>query len=1183
VKRLWIVGFLALVVGFAAQASADSRYQIRLLDQSWTPEAGVADQAAQRLNAAATTARQEGQQTVHALVQLYEIPDQQQRAALWKTGLDLGAYVPGNAFIAAIPAGEVSRALAAPELRTAIPWDASRKVHPRLRSEDVAPWARDPSRPDWVMLMVQLHHDVDLSRLSRIADKLDGVLVAEIDGIHGGTLWLPQAKLELLAQEEEVLWVEEGVPPLSETNDGLRSQMRAEPVFSAPYSLDGTGVRLFIFDGGRVRASHETFRVGAGASRVTTIDTTSVADHSTHVAGTAIGDGAPSSTGGRARGVAVGATGISAGYQQFFGTMLFWDNAGDIQADYNTARNTHNADLGTNSIGSNTASNGYPCAREGDYGVSSNLIDGIVRGDNATVGSAVMMTWANGNERTGGTSATTVGRCGANYLTTAPPSCAKNPIHVGALYSDGGAMTSFSSWGPCDDGRLKPIVSTSGCETGRVSGESFIYSSLSASDTQYGGAGWCGTSMATPGVAGLVSLFIDDWRDRGYGGATARPLSALVKAMLIQTARDMGQDGPDYIHGYGSVDAKALIDLLHAGNDTLTGSDPQRWGTNSITNGSTQSYTITVPAGTGQLKASLAWDDAAAASFAGIAPVNDLDLELVSPTAVVFRPWVLSAANPYQDATTGVNTLDNQEQVLVNNPAAGTWTVRVVGSTVPTAPQSYGLTFTALPTKHDQSACSSTAYGFETGVDGFTLTGGAARLASPAAGHGSWSLRLGGSVSSTHEAYRNITIPADVGLAEVTFYWWMSTLRTTPPWGADHFIAEIRDATSGVTLDVLDVRFDGWQQGQWMHQAHADVSQFAGQTVRLAFRAVNNAALATTFWVDDVALTTCPLAETDVWSRDLPLDTGIEPDPLPGPMWTSPDIWNRQTDDGGTVHENPEFGQVNYLHANVRNRSLVEGVNVPVKFYYAQASAGLAWPTDWTLIGTDVLPSVMPGQVIVAKVPFNPPGTGHFCILVRLDTAQDPMTFVEVASVNTNTRNNNNIVWRNMNVVNLVTGAPGGGELQEVTLLVRNVERQDRLLDLVFRQETVLGGARDLFVDRGLVTVVLDEELADRWNATGDEGEGIERIDDRTFRVVKDQARIPLDLTALDTHQITLAFQDVGLVPALPAGNTKRSDAQTAPDDETATYFFSVVQVDPKDPKGDPIGGVTYEIQTDLN
>ncbi|HYH47271.1 MAG TPA: S8 family serine peptidase, partial [Thermoanaerobaculia bacterium] len=476
---MWRVLYTVLVCLLAALPAAagrdDARYELPMLDGKWTPPAGVSPAARQDLARQSVGLAARGEKTVHVLVQLYETPSESEKAALWRDGLDLGTYVPGSAWIAAVPAGQVAEVAARSDVRWLTLWDASRKVHPRIKQNDWADWARDPERPGWVMIAVLLHHDAVPDDVYKLIDAVGGVAMPPLEGLHGATAWVPQEKVAELAGFEQVLWIEEGPPPLTPTNDGIRATMRVDPVNAAPYNLNGTGVRIFVFDGGTARATHETFRVGAGPSRVTVIDATAVNDHPTHVAGTAAGDGAPSSPAGRGRGVAPLATLLSAGYEQFFGTMLFWDNAGDIQADYALARNTHNADLGTNSIGSNTASNGYPCAREGDYGVSSNLIDGIVRGNNAPVGSAVIMTWANGNERTGGLPSPPnpvfVGRCGANYLTTAPPSCAKNPIHVGAVYSDGAAMTSFSSWGPCDDGRLKPVISAPGCETGRVTGE----------------------------------------------------------------------------------------------------------------------------------------------------------------------------------------------------------------------------------------------------------------------------------------------------------------------------------------------------------------------------------------------------------------------------------------------------------------------------------------------------------------------------------------------------------------------------------------------------------------------------------------------------------------------------------------------------------------------------------------
>ena len=838
----------SFVMAGPAGAAPPDPYEIRLLDRSFKP-APLPAAAQQALTRQAAGLVAQGQEKVHVLLQLRELPGPAERNELWRQGLDLGVYVSGSAFIASLPAEALGAVAARPDVRWLEVWGPERKLHPRVKAGEFAAWTIDPTRPEFVMLVVQLHHDVDLDNLYKIADELGAAAQGPIEGIHGMTVWVPRGRIADLAKIEDVLWVEEGPMPLSTTNDGARATLGGNVINAAPYSLDGTGVRVFVFDGGSVRATHETFNTG-GPSRVTVIDATAASDHPTHVAGTVGGDGAPTSAGGRARGLATDTTMLSAGYQQTGGTMLFWDNAGDIQADYALARNTHNADMGTNSIGSNTASNGYPCAREGDYDVSANLLDGIVRGDNPAVTGPMIMTWANGNERTGGSPKA---RCGSNYVTTAPPSCAKNPIHVGALNSDGSSMTSFSSWGPCDDGRLKPTVSAPGCETGRVTGEAFIYSSLNTSNTAYGGTNWCGTSMATPATAGVVAMLIEDWRARGFGGANARPLPALVKSMLIHTARDLGQDGPDYIYGYGLVDGKGLIDLLRAGTGTL-GTGTTNWGTDSATNASLDSFFVNVPAGTGELKASLAWDDAAAAAFAANALVNNLDLELVAPDGVtIHRPFVLAAANPHNPATTGTNNLDNQEQVLVTNPAAGNWTIRVRGTAVPTGPQTYGLSYS---TKAAPGTCTPTNWTYEAGNDGWTLTG-ASRQAAPAAGHGSFSLRFGAAVSTTHEATLDVAIPAGVTQAELSYWWYMTTNEVAASgFGWDFFSMEVRN-TAGTVLAVMDSRNDGWRASSWMQQQNVDLTPWAGQTVRLAFRATNDSSLTTTFWVDDVNLTTC--------------------------------------------------------------------------------------------------------------------------------------------------------------------------------------------------------------------------------------------------------------------------------------------------------------------------------------
>ncbi len=119
-------------------------------------------------------------------------------------------------------------------------------------------------------------------------------------------------------------------------------------MLAAPYGLDGSGVNLFVFDAGAVLASHVTFDPGAG-SRVTVIDG-SLGDRPRHPRGghrrrRRLGLG-----GGRGRGVATGAKILSAGFERTGGAIYFWDNAGDIEADYAVARNDYQADLGTNSL-----------------------------------------------------------------------------------------------------------------------------------------------------------------------------------------------------------------------------------------------------------------------------------------------------------------------------------------------------------------------------------------------------------------------------------------------------------------------------------------------------------------------------------------------------------------------------------------------------------------------------------------------------------------------------------------------------------------------------------------------------------------------------------------------------------------------------------------------------------------
>ena len=102
---------------------------------------------------------------------------------------------------------------------------------------------------------------------------------------------------------------------------------------------------------------------------------------------------------------------------------------------------------------------------------------------------------------------------------------------------------------------------------------------------------------------------------------------------------------------------------------------------NSLTGGSNFDFVITTNGST-PLKATLAWHEPAATSIntGTINPnvsylTNNLNLEIIEPGNTMAYPWVLNPANPAATATRGINNGDNVEQVLINSPAAGTYTI----------------------------------------------------------------------------------------------------------------------------------------------------------------------------------------------------------------------------------------------------------------------------------------------------------------------------------------------------------------------------------------------------------------------------------------------------------------------------------------------------------------------------
>ncbi len=591
-----------------------------------------------------------------------------QREQLAQAGVTLLAPLGGHAYFATVD----GHALNAPAVERLTPNAAAQliqpewKLHATLAAGSVPAHAvLDDSVPEnpLVAAYVMFHRDVDVELAGVDAVAAQGAIIRDLVTANNSlVVEAPLDRLVDIADDDRVQWVEPALPRFSTLNAENRVITQANTAQAAPYNLDGTGVDVLVYDGGTARATHVDF-----GGRLTTHDGSTLSDHSTHVAGTIGGDGTAS--GGTERGMAPNVTMVSYGFEYDGSGIFLYSNPGDIQADYTQAIDVYGADIANNSIGTNTETNGFACSIQGDYGTTSNLIDSIVRG---SLGEPFRVIWAAGNERQGS-------RCDVegygDYYSTAPPGGAKNHIAVGALNADTDGMTSFSSWGPTDDGRLKPDISAPGCEAG---GDGGVYSTSSASDTAY--TTKCGTSMASPTVCGLAALMLQDFRVQFAGDPD--PRNSTLKVLLAHNAVDRGNVGPDYQYGYGSVRVVDTIDHMRTGN----------FLEDEVEQGVVAAFDVVVNPGDPEFKVTLAWDDFPGTPNVNPALVNDLDLRVYDPNSNQHFPWTLNPTSPSSAAVqTQANHVDNIEQVYASSPMSGTWRVEVVGFDVPEGPQVFSL------------------------------------------------------------------------------------------------------------------------------------------------------------------------------------------------------------------------------------------------------------------------------------------------------------------------------------------------------------------------------------------------------------------------------------------------------------------------------------------------------------
>ena len=474
------------------------------------------------------------------------------------------------------------------------------------------------------------------------------------------------------------------------------------PGGSVGLSLNGTGMTMAEWDGGAVYADHWDL-----AERVTQVDgATEINGHSTHVAGTLIGSGIFF---GDTRGMAWAANLDAYDWNSDSAEMATAAAAGQLVSNH-----SYGVAAGWIPIGGDPPDNWWwiggsePTDQEdanfGFYDVESQLWDQI-----AHDAPYFLIVKAAGNDRFDlgpgpGEEYTIIDQEG-NPLETStverPPDCApagydclpthagaKNILTVGAVddlpggyFPLGGPgqvdMTLFSSWGPTDDGRIKPDL---------VGNGSFVYSAWYPELYAFA----AGTSQATPNVSGSLLLLQEHYEN--LHGDENYMRAATLKALAIHTADEAGgAPGPDYAYGWGLLNTQSAAQVISdegSGHQIIEG---------SLADDVADSHAVSVTRPDSVLTATLVWTDPPGIPVApSLDPsnpmlVNDLDLRVIRG-ANTWLPWVLDPSNPAAPATTGNNRRDNVEQLRI---AADTCSfaveVRHKGTLQDSAAQDYSL------------------------------------------------------------------------------------------------------------------------------------------------------------------------------------------------------------------------------------------------------------------------------------------------------------------------------------------------------------------------------------------------------------------------------------------------------------------------------------------------------------
>lgn len=570
-----------------------------------------------------------------------------------------------------------------PKIRSMIPIEPYTKRDFKVEKNIIPPWVyseKDNEDTKYVYT-IYFHKQISAKKMMEILLPYHAEIGYTYEGINAVSALMSFNEMKNLSKHSAVKFITFPDSPIVPESSRERKEYSITQIDNIDPSLKGKDVVVWIFDDAPVN-QHDDF----GERLIQTNPSPNFGEwgniHATRVAGILGGDGTLDYN---MQGIAPEVKILTWGSEDKpVGLDRKWNESpGDLEFGLSNATKKleddnigDRIDLMNISLGQPVNDNHLECSEHGKYSTTAKMLDTFVHGytKNGVSFKPIIITKSAGNDRL---AIDCVNKTGKEPFDTLPsPATAKNPIVVGSIDANTKEISSFSSYGPTDDGRIKPDLVAPGALFSKGVPDNGILGYKSTTLNNLYDECW-GTSCAAPFVGGLIALMEEKWEKKNDNSSEPRLLSHTAKAILIHSAEDLGEIGPDYKYGWGMINAKNAIKLISdskfintSGSNNQKLNNPHTIITDSFNsqNNSQKKYKLMLDS-LSNLTLTLVWDDFPETPGEPTKVlINDLDLKIINGD-ITFRPSVLDKENPNIPAKIGSDDdINNVEMIKTIQP-----------------------------------------------------------------------------------------------------------------------------------------------------------------------------------------------------------------------------------------------------------------------------------------------------------------------------------------------------------------------------------------------------------------------------------------------------------------------------------------------------------------------------------